>query len=354
MARAWIEPAYRVIAGKKTEEKMYYVRDRDGSGRKFIIDGGACGSDWDLACKVRDSYNGDKVKLAHGLPLDKKANPITMSEAREKFLSNYTDATLRIYKWGVDKLVPFCGESAQVSAITKDKIIDFRESLRPAHNINGVIDILKYGRAFFSYCVERGWAHQSPARGCLKGLKPKPVAHFLTTEEIHAILKEAGPVEFADIITVALLTGMREDELCNMTGEWIDGDEIEILGKGSKHRRIPVFPGVRSYLEKYKTSPSAQVFQGWSPGRIRQALRRCLGRVRKTMKLPRTRFHDFRHTFASNYLKGGGRIHVLKELLGHSSITTTMQYAHLEKSHLHEEMGKLRADFLKPQLAVVG
>ena len=45
-------------------------------------------------------------------------------------------------------------------------------------------------------------------------------------------------------------------------------------------------------------------------------------------------FHSLRHTFASHFVMGGGRIQELQPLLGHSDIKTTMIYAHLSENHL--------------------
>lgn len=46
------------------------------------------------------------------------------------------------------------------------------------------------------------------------------------------------------------------------------------------------------------------------------------------------RFHDLRHTFASNYMMSGGNVFDLQKLLGHTKIVMTMIYAHLSPNHL--------------------
>ncbi|MBB1605847.1 hypothetical protein A9979_04925 [Pseudomonas sp. UMC76] len=48
--------------------------------------------------------------------------------------------------------------------------------------------------------------------------------------------------------------------------------------------------------------------------------------------------HILRHTFASHYMMGGGDILTLQRILGHSSITMTMRYAHLSPEHLESAM----------------
>ncbi len=52
-------------------------------------------------------------------------------------------------------------------------------------------------------------------------------------------------------------------------------------------------------------------------------------------------FHSLRHSFASNLAQKGVSLYVIKELLGHSSITTTEIYSHLNMDSLREAVGKL-------------
>ncbi len=47
----------------------------------------------------------------------------------------------------------------------------------------------------------------------------------------------------------------------------------------------------------------------------------------------KSRFHDFRHTFARHFIMRGGGLKELQELLGHKDIKMTMRYAHLSKKH---------------------
>jgi integrase len=65
---------------------------------------------------------------------------------------------------------------------------------------------------------------------------------------------------------------------------------------------------------------------------------------RKTLregKIPNFRFHDLRHTFASRLVQLGVAIQVVKELLGHGDISTTMRYAHQAPADLFQAVEKL-------------
>ncbi len=63
------------------------------------------------------------------------------------------------------------------------------------------------------------------------------------------------------------------------------------------------------------------------------------------------RFHDLRHTFASHFMMAGGNILTLQKLLGHSSVSVTMKYAHLAKDFMREEVARL--SFATPSAVVV-
>ena len=61
----------------------------------------------------------------------------------------------------------------------------------------------------------------------------------------------------------------------------------------------------------------------------------------KKAKIESFRFHDLRHTCASRLVQRGADIYEVKEILGHSNVTTTERYAHLAPGDLREAMSKL-------------
>jgi integrase/recombinase XerD len=60
----------------------------------------------------------------------------------------------------------------------------------------------------------------------------------------------------------------------------------------------------------------------------------ALKRLGKKIAAPHIRFHLLRHTFATEYIRTGGSIAMLPKILGHSSISTTMIYEHLQTDDL--------------------
>ena len=158
-------------------------------------------------------------------------------------------------------------------------------------------------------------------------------------QERHYEVLSGGRGLFFDHLTpmilISLNTGIRRGELFSL--EWVDVDfslqRIKILGEKSKSGNTRFVP---------LNSESLDVLRQWELGRgddqlvfpskggnqfttIKTAWRRLL--VQAEVKC--FRWHDMRHTFASNLVSNGVDLYVVKELLGHSSLEMTEIYSHL-------------------------
>ena len=140
-------------------------------------------------------------------------------------------------------------------------------------------------------------------------------------------------------------TGIRVSELCGLEMDDINMSirTIEVLGKGSKYRTVPLGEMAAISLQKYlktrqkylsERSISAKVF-------IKQTSRALTSRdVRRILdKYPlkdgtKLHPHQLRHAYATHLLVGGADVRSVQELLGHSSVTTTERYTHITKDHL--------------------
>ena len=71
------------------------------------------------------------------------------------------------------------------------------------------------------------------------------------------------------------------------------------------------------------------VCQACSAGGRLSTVQKAFRNARTRAGMPGLHFHDLRHTFASRWMMNGGDLYVLKEILGHKSITMTQRYAHL-------------------------
>ena len=145
-------------------------------------------------------------------------------------------------------------------------------------------------------------------------------------------------------ISIALETGLRKHGCHSLRWREVDFKEgfIKKVVKGNKEVIIPLTDKLTAILKEYKAEskvislyviPSTRNI-GSAVGDLKSAFRVAL----KIAGIKDFRFHDLRHTFATNFLRRTGNIKVLQEILGHSKITQTERYAHVLKDHLREAM----------------
>ena len=157
---------------------------------------------------------------------------------------------------------------------------------------------------------------------------------YLTPEESKHLL-EACPNHLRPMVVVALNTGMRRGEIFNLEWNHIDFNQeiIYILdSKSGEKREVPMNEAVQKALLNLKEVVSSRyVFPG-KKGRyttVKTAFHSTLRRAR----IENFRFHDLRHTFASNLIMRGINLKTVQELLGHKTFTMTLRYAHLSPDH---------------------
>ena len=119
-------------------------------------------------------------------------------------------------------------------------------------------------------------------------------------------------------------------------------DWLSITGKGGKMRDVPVIKAISEAVSDYLAEcpfdigPDTPLFLS-SRGKPlgARAVQRLLERLRIELDLPSyVTPHSLRHAFASHLLGNGGDLRAIQELLGHSSLSTTQRYTHVDESHL--------------------
>ena len=144
---------------------------------------------------------------------------------------------------------------------------------------------------------------------------------------------------------------MRVSELVGLDVDRVYFDEgyLRVLGKGSKERIVP-FSGVavkrmREYLEGARPQllgnaqhPVPAVFLNARGGRLtRQSVHRIVAKAGMAIGVENLHPHTLRHSFATHLLEGGADLRAIQEMLGHSDISTTQIYTHIQAAQLKEE-----------------
>ncbi len=198
--------------------------------------------------------------------------------------------------------------------------------------------------AIYREAVLRDLVQVNPVSRVKKPKEENTIVRYLSPDEDQR-LYAAVPARIEPLITVALHTGLRKGELLQLEWSDVDFDQKILLVKNTKSKRRRYVPMNALVVEKLKSLPSAKdspyVFIDPNSKEAILDIERAWRKTLKLGKIQNFRFHDLRHTFASRLVQKGVSIQVVKELLGHSDITTTMRYAHLAPIDLIQATDKL-------------
>ncbi len=155
------------------------------------------------------------------------------------------------------------------------------------------------------------------------------------------VLDEDHNTKVADLMKLALFTGMRRSELFNLQWKDIDFDRgfIHLRDpKGGSDQKIPLNDSAREILESRIETESPYIFPGRSEGKLND-ISDTVNRIKKLAGLPRDfrPLHGLRHVYAS-LLASSGQVdmYTLQKLLTHKSPQMTQRYAHLRDDTLRK------------------
>jgi integrase/recombinase XerD len=209
-------------------------------------------------------------------------------------------------------------------------------------------------RSFYAFALREGVATRDvPALVDA----PKPGSYLpdvLAADDVERILEAPpgdDPVGIRDRAILELLyaCGLRVSELVGLDTDRVDlpNQQVRVIGKGNKERRVPMGDEARERLHRYRIGPretwtagkpTPAVFVGQRGRRLsRVAVWHLVKRWSEAAGVrERVTPHTFRHSFATHLLEGGADLRVVQALLGHASISTTQLYTHLTGERVRE------------------
>ena len=154
---------------------------------------------------------------------------------------------------------------------------------------------------------------------------PKPIEEKYITE-----VMEAANMQERLLISMLYGLGLRISELSDLKLEDIKGKWVQIHGKGSKVRELPLLEELQTLITQYQDSyhPKKYLFEKGNAPMNSAQLRYKLTKLFKDAGLKVTP-HQLRHSFATHLLNRGARISDVSELLGHETMATTQVYTKL-------------------------
>jgi len=264
-------------------------------------------------------------------------------------------------------------EAVKINRITTAKVETFiSDRQESGMHILTLRKILVTLGQIFAYAVRHGYTGNNPLTNAERpkgqGQNKKKKMEILNPEKIKIFLDAVTDQKFKMLFRLAIFSGARQGELLGL--KWSDVDWINSqihIQRTYNHRawydtkteesdrRIDLGPVTLTELKRWKIaclkSELDLVFpnQAGNPINHNNLVSRYFNPGLEDAKLPRMRFHDLRHTYASLLIEQGENIKYIQSQLGHSSPTVTLNvYAHLMKKKNQEAACRLENSVFMP------
>ena len=263
----------------------------------------------------------------------------------EKAVSSHT---LRAYRKDLEIFFDYAKTEPE-----KIDMIDVRgfvaEQIKGGMNKTTVGRRLSCIRSFFKFLHREGYIKSNPAKLVSNPKVSKLLPRFLSVDEVFSLVEKPEGIGFIPVRNKAILellysSGLRVSELSGLNIEDLNIKEslIKIRGKGKKERIVPVGSKAIDALKSYmiermllKSKDKALFLNRMGTRLTDRGVRRIVAKYARDLAMyGQISPHTLRHTFASHLIQGGADLRVIQELLGHSSLSTTQKYTHLDITHL--------------------
>ena len=214
-------------------------------------------------------------------------------------------------------------------------------------------------RSFYDFLLLEKMIEANPTELVELPHQARKLPDVLSASEIYQMLQlidRSTPEGERNLAMLETLygSGLRVSELVQLkiSDLYLEDEFVKILGKGSKERLVPLSPVsirlISNYIQHVRIHLPQQ--KGFEDCLFLNNRGRELSRVMVFLIIKKLTQqagisknispHTFRHSFATHLVENGADLRVVQELLGHSSITTTEIYTHLDKSYLRDTIEK--------------
>lgn len=330
---------------KKKNGKYYCRFQIDGERHHYLCTGATT----EKEAKKLESQFMFKVQQQQNGVVNKEKESITIKHLIDVFI-DYSKLNKKSYKQDLYRctyILNFFKPNKKISDIKSVDIEKFKASLltekRGKITVNRYLENLS---KMFNIAIENEWLDKNPIRKNTKFLQKNYTVRYLTFDEENRLYKCLNGV-LKDMVTVALQTGLRRSNIIYLKYSNLDFNfrMIEILeNKGNKHIKLymnDVLYDLFKRLEKTKTSE--YIFVNPLTNLPYVDFRKAWTKALKEAQIENFRFHDLRHTVGTRLAEQNVPIPVIKNILAHSSIETTMRYVHNNSKDIISAMNVLNS-----------
>ncbi len=275
-----------------------------------------------------------------------------------RFEKNLSDNTASSYQNDLNKFSCFIS-SRNISDLNNVTSVDIEEFFNAQRDNNlSTATSARYMtsiKKFFLFLEDNHYIQKNPTLTLSKVKISRKLPEVLSFEEVEKILSAPNTNELIGIRDKAILetfysSGLRVSELTNLkiNDLFFDDEVIRVLGKGSKERIIPLGSSAINCIKKYllnsrpilekKMKSQNYLFLNKRGTKLsRMWIWKIFETYAKAADIKKEIHpHIFRHSFATHLLEGGADLRAVQEMLGHSDISTTQIYTHVDRNYIKQ------------------
>lgn len=271
-----------------------------------------------------------------------------------------SDNTTESYMRDITQFSSYCASEkiTDTADIDSDFINKYEDKLRKIGKSESTVSRITASlRCYYRFLLSEKIVSFNPADKITPKKTERKLPGILTSNEILKLLSQTDGIDFKSIRDKAMLellyaTGIKVSELIELS---VDDVNLQIgiihLEKGSKERIIPLYPGavksISNYLENVRPAivlegETDRLFTNMSGKNLsRQGFWKIIKHYAELAGINKEITpHTLRHSFAAHLLENGAKLSDIKEMLGHSDISSTQIYAKLMKSKYNTAYAK--------------
>ena len=208
-----------------------------------------------------------------------------------------------------------------------------------SHSIYNRVNAL---RSFFSWLHDQGYTQEHVLRRLKQPKTSELIIEPLSKEEIESLLSIINPnaamgARNRAIVSLMLDTGLRLSEVAGLEDEHVhlEAQYVKVMGKGSKERMVSFGTSCQKTLLQYyyhfRVDNDSRTFFLTIDGYAMtpRAITSVINRLANSSGVPRLHPHLLRHTYATMFLLNGGDVFLLKQNLGHATLSMVQNYLHI-------------------------
>ena len=277
------------------------------------------------------------------LRIERGSSPLTI----EAYTADLADYRLFLEEVGL----------VELERIDRDAIVAYEaDLLERGYAVTSIDRHISVLKGFHRFCMREGYTEGNAASTVQLPAPPSKLPDVLSIEQANKLLDSVvgdDPTSLRNraILEVLYGCGLRVSECAGLDLLDCAFNEgyLRVVGKGDKERIAPISGYALEALVRYLNEGRPQlvkpyakatsaVFLNARGGRLtRQSIHKIVAKAGAALGIDDLHPHTLRHSYATHMLAGGADLRVIQEILGHSDISTTQIYTHVNRAHIQEE-----------------